>query len=195
MKILFEEKFVTELDPNWVWVHEAPSAWEIADGALHLRTLPGSLWGDSNNAYNFLLRSVESFIDGLAARVTVTNTPQVMGEQAGLIWYHDDDNYIKFVKESLNGEEWIVLAREEGGQPELINKTRISAESAELQLVLMGGKVQGKFRTSSEDNWQTVGKCAIVQEADPQVGLFTHGCPAEIERWVELREFSILKIE
>ena len=47
--------------------------------------------------------------DGLSSEVTVTNHPENQGEQAGLIWFHDEANYIKLVKESLEGSEWIVL--------------------------------------------------------------------------------------
>lgn len=193
MKTLFEENFTMGLDQDWTWVHEDPAAWRITDGILEMRTLPGSLWGDSNNAHNFLLRSVENFEAGLVTRVKVVNAPQLMGEQAGLIWYHDDDNYIKLVKESLEGVEWIVLAREESGQAELINKSRISVESAELQLVLQDGKVLGQYRASPEDDWQNVGECPLVGVAAPNVGLFTHGGPADVERWVALKDFSILK--
>ena len=173
MKILFEENFITELEKGWTWVHEEPTAWMISDGNLKLRTLPGTLWGDLNNAHNFLLRSVENFEAGLVTRVKVTNAPQLMGEQAGLIWYHDDDNYIKLVKESLEGVQWIVLAREEGGQAVLIDKTRISVETAELRLVLQDGKVLGQFRNSPEDDWQQVGECPLVGEVVPKIGLFT----------------------
>ena len=194
MKPLFEEKFASDLDDGWAWVHEETSAWKIVEGALHLRTLPGSLWGEANNAHNFLLRSMTNFPDGLATCVTVTNYPQIMGEQAGLIWYYDDDNYVKFVKESLEGVEWIVLAREADGQPELVNKTRISSESAELQLVRIDGKIQGQFRISADDDWQVVGACARVKDTAPQVGVFTHGGLTDIERQVEFRDFTILVI-
>jgi regulation of enolase protein 1 (concanavalin A-like superfamily) len=193
MKVIFEENFGEKLGQGWTWVHEEPAAWKIVDGALHLRTLPGTLWGDANNGHNFLLRLVEDLSNGLTIRVSVTNEPQLMSEQAGLIWYHDDDNYIKLVKESLEGVEWIVMAREEGGQPELVDKTRVAAPSAELQLVLVDGALHGQFRISSENKWQEVGKCALLGEAALKVGLFTHGGPAEIERWAEMRDFSMLK--
>ena len=193
MNVFFEENFVLELDQNWIWVHENPEAWKLEDGVLYLRVLPGTLWGDANNAFNFLLYPVSVSIDGLAIRVTVANQPRLMGEQAGLIWYHDDDNYIKLVKESLDGEEWIVLAREEGGKPELINKTTISSESAELQLVLAEGRVRGQFRVSPDDLWHPVGECDLLEAANPKVGLFTHGGSEEIERWAVFRNFSMRK--
>jgi len=193
MKTLFEEKFVGRLDPAWTWVHEKPGSWKIIDGALHLRTLPGSLWGESNDAHNFLLHTVDRLTNGLATRVTVTNQPQLMGEQAGLIWYYDDDNYIKLVKESLEDLQWIVLAREEDGQPALIDRTPIATQSAQLQLVLLDAEVHGQFRISPDDDWQQVGACALIGKSHARVGLFTHGGPQEIERWVALRDFSIIE--
>jgi len=193
MKTRFEDKFAGKLDQAWNWVNEQPGAWKVADGALHLRTLPGTLWGETNNAHNFLLHPLGERTEGVATRVTVRNHPQLIGEQAGLIWYYDDDNYIKLVKESLEGEQWIVLAREEGGQPALVDRTRLSAETAQLQLVLLGAELHGQFRCSPEDDWQEVGLCALVGDAEPRVGVFTHGGPDEIERWAELRDFSILE--
>ena len=195
MKQLFEENFIGQLDHDWIWVHEQSTAWKVAGGVLHLRTLPGTLWGEANNAHNFLLRTVEEMSNGMVSRVTVTSHPRLMGEQAGLIWYLDDDNYIKLVKESLDGSQWIVLAREQDGQPELIDKTRISVESAELQLALLGGVVHGQFRTSPTEDWRTVGECPLLDGANPKIGLFTHGGPQDIERWVELRNFALLNIE
>jgi hypothetical protein len=85
-----------------------------------------------------------------------------------------------------------VLAREQDGQAELINKTRISVESAELQLGLLDGIVHGQFRPSSKDDWQTVGECPLLEAAAPQIGLFTHGGPGDVKREVELRSFALL---
>ena len=91
--------------------------------------------------------------------------------------------------------QWIVLAREQGGQPELIAKTRIDAETAELQLAYLDGVVQGQICVSSKENWQAVGECPLLEGASPKIGLFTHGGPQDIERWVELRNFALLTIE
>lgn len=58
MKRVFEENFITELSGGWDLVHEEPTAWKIENDRLYLRTLPGTLWGKTNNAHNFLLRSI-----------------------------------------------------------------------------------------------------------------------------------------
>jgi regulation of enolase protein 1 (concanavalin A-like superfamily) len=191
MNKIFEDHFNNKLSDGWAWIHEEPKAWKIGHNALHLRTLPGSLWGEINNAHNFLLRPAINLTEGLTIQVNVTNYPQLMGEQAGLIWYHDDDNYIKLVKESLNGEEWIVLAREEAGEPKLINKTTIMGASAEIQFALRETKILGQFRTSAEQDWTEVGECAWIKENKPYIGLFTHGGPKDFERWAVFQGFSI----
>ena len=187
----FREEFKQTLDPDWTWVHEEPTAWKIEENALHLRTLPGTLWGEANNAHNFLLRPAENLTAGFAAQVRVTNAPQLMGEQAGLILYIDDDNYIKLVKESLEGEEWIVLAREEKGKSELVHKVGITGEAAEIRFVFTSDKAQGQFRMSAADEWTTVGECAFVGDVVPSIGLFTHGGPGDLERWATFQRFVI----
>ena len=67
MKMLFEENFMGNLNRNWIWVHEQSDAWKLRDGVLQLRTLPGTLWGEANNAHNFLLHPVEEMPNGLAS--------------------------------------------------------------------------------------------------------------------------------
>jgi regulation of enolase protein 1 (concanavalin A-like superfamily) len=113
-----------------------------------------------------------------------------MDEQAGLIWYLDDDNYIKLVKESLEGDEWIVLAREQGVQPELISKTRIAVKIAELQLKYLDSIFHGQFHTSPKDDWQVVSDCPLLEAAALKIGLFTHSGPQEIDRWIEMHAFA-----
>ena len=110
-----------------------------------------------------------------------------------LKYYNEVEESYTQRKESLDGEEWIVLAREENGEPKLINKTAISNESAELKLVLSSGKLEGHFRSMGGDTWQVVDCCKLIEKSNPQIGLFTHGCPSEIERWVVFKNFTVTK--
>lgn len=190
--VIFEESFDGGFAEDWGWLREEPAASRVGDGVLYLRSLPGTLWGDNNTARNFLLRPAQAQRDGLASEVTVTNHPELQGEQGGMNWYFDDDNYVKFIKECLQGSVWIVLAREEDGQAVLVNKLPVETESARLRLSLVDGTMVGQFRTSDDGEWQTVGTCAPVEKGDVKVGLYTHGGPADEEHWAELRDFRVL---
>jgi hypothetical protein len=64
-----------------------------------------------------------------------------------------------------------------------------------LQLILQDGIVYGQFRTSPKEDWQIVGECPLLEADAPKIGIFTHGGPGEIERWVEMRSFALLRTE
>ena len=189
---IFEEKFEGSFADDWTWLREVPEWSKVGDGVLCLRSMPGTLWGDNNSARNFLLRPAQPQRDGLASEVTVTNHPELQGEQGGMNWYFDDDNYVKFIKENLGGSVWIVLAREEDGQAVLVAKSPCETESARLRLGLVDGQMVGQFRTSDDAEWQVVGTCAPIDKGDVQLGLYTHGGPEDEAHWAELRDYRVL---
>ncbi len=192
-KKLFEAWRNETLDAAWWWLREEPSAWSLKNNTLHLHTLPGTLWGTNNTAKNILLRPALPIEDGLSSEVTVTNHPENQGEQAGLIWFHDEANYIKLVKESLEGSEWIVLGREQDDSPKLVARIPIVTESARLRLSLSGQTVVGWAQPDGEGSWEKIGECALVNEDNVHLGVFTHGSEPDAERWVTLRDFIIFQ--
>ena len=46
-----------------------------------------------------------------------------------------------------------------------------------------------------KEDWQAVGECLLLEGTNPKIGLFTHGGPKDIERWVELRSFALLTVD
>ena len=119
----------------------------------------------------------------------MVNQPLLQGEQAGLIWFIDESNYIKLIKECLEGSEWIVLAREENGKAALVNKIPIETASARLRLSFADGKMIGERMAANEETWQTVGECAALVDTTVHLGIYTHGGPEEEEHWAELSQF------
>ncbi len=185
----FEESFDGKLAKGWTWMWESPEAWRVGDGVLHVRALPGTLWGEQNNAHNILIRQETQVVAGLTSEVSVTNAPMLQGEQAGLIWFIDEAHYVKLVKENLEGTEWIVLAREEDDKGVLVSKLAIDANSARLRLSYADGKLTGERMAANEDTWQTVGECAALSGTSVRLGVFAHGGPEEEEHWAELCRF------
>jgi len=172
-------------------VRENSAAWEVAGGALRIRTLPGTLWGDRNNAVNVVTRAAPEMAEFVTEDI-VTKLPEAGGEQAGLLWYYDDANNIKLVKEMVGeGRLVIVMAREEDDQPGVVGEVPFAPATAQLRLALAGGRVTGHYRVSDEDGWQAVGECEPVGGA--RIGLCTHGSvPESEERWAEFRRFRVL---
>ncbi|MGC9522223.1 MAG: hypothetical protein ACP5HG_10150 [Anaerolineae bacterium] len=193
--VRFEETFEDQLSEGWSWIHEAPEAWHIKDQELHLQTLPGTLWGERNDARNILLRPALELEPGLASEVQVTNAPVLQGEQAGLIWYLDEGNYIKLVKERLDDRIWIVLAREENEQPALVNRVPFLPQTARLRLTLVQERVVGQVLTPEDSEWQTVGECDPISTPMLQFGIFTHGGPNDTRRSAQFSSFKVYRLE
>jgi hypothetical protein len=55
-RVLSEKKFTSPLSAGWYWVREDPKAWKVEKGSLLLRSLPGYVYINYNNARNVLLR-------------------------------------------------------------------------------------------------------------------------------------------
>jgi regulation of enolase protein 1 (concanavalin A-like superfamily) len=187
----FEDAFAGSLSDGWHWIREAPEAWRVAEDALHIRALPGTLWGERNDARNILLRAAEPVAEGFANEVTVRNAPQAQGEQGGVIWYVNDGTYIKLIKECLENSVWIVLAREVDDQAALVNKIPWDGDRAHLRLALEEGKVIGRARDPEGGDWQVVGVCEPLPATKVHPGIFTHGGPEDEARWAEFTEFAV----
>jgi len=83
----------------------------------------GSFFKDAP-AKNMLGRKV--WPDVGVMEVTVEMETRNWGEQAGIFFYYDDDNYVKLVLEGMkDGKTGIVLAREEAGSPSVVKKIKL----------------------------------------------------------------------
>ena len=128
------------LAAGWTWKNEVPGAWRLTDGALHLRTQPGNLWGASNNAKNLLLRPLPVARDGLSTEVTMRSAPRGGYEQAGLVWYWDDDHYVKIVREHFGDRDIINFVVETNGTPRIHRVPPGGKESIVMNLSSAAGQ-------------------------------------------------------
>merc|ERR1711920_508444 len=121
--------------------------------------------------------------------VEVPPTPGNFGEQAGLFWYFDDDNYVKLVMEWMqDGNASIVLARESqaDGGPEVAASITLDEEEVQQPLRLrfevspdglkLSGVLVGAYYM------RLIGSCSAVfpdLPATPSVGFSAHGAASE----------------
>ncbi len=88
----------TALQSGWSWVRQDSQHWSLTarPGYLQIRTQGGELGGSYNDAHNILLRDAPA--GDFTWQTTVDFSPQNNYQQAGLLVYQDDDNYIKLVR-------------------------------------------------------------------------------------------------
>ena len=103
---------------NFEILNESPDSIDNIDGKIVIRTSCGSMWGKGNTSKNILLTRT-SFTE-VQAEVVVEISPQNDGEQAGIVLFQDSDNYIKFIREMVGGEQTIILVKEIDGSPQVM---------------------------------------------------------------------------
>lgn len=195
------EEIVSEgfVEKGWSWVRQDNDGIvhmpQLPTEELRLKPLPGGIWGDvfaAKPARNFLLRPQTDFN---AVQVTVTMNPKTWGEQAGLFWLVDDDNYAKLVVEGMkDGSTCIVMAVEIQGSPKVLAKVPWTPDkSVTLRLerspqgTLTGSIVSYCIRL--------VARCDVSSfQRTVRVGVAAHGGEAQSSTVASLSEWQCLRV-
>ncbi len=190
-----QENFLKPLSSSWEWIRENPQTYRFDDKGLWIQPEPGSLMGEGKGVKNILVRSLPE--TARKVQVTVEFHAEIQYEQAGLILYRNDDQYIKLVKEFVDGEPWIVMGIEGGGKITFLNKVPITGESVTLRLEWANRTFQGFF-VDAEGKKVLVGSGVFSMYPQfpmkdyPRIGLFTQNGNPGVERWARFTEMTIL---
>jgi hypothetical protein len=156
------------LNAAWGWVREDPTHWSLITrtGYLSIATQAGDLWQANNNAKNLLLLSAPGGDFEISTRVEVA--PAQNGQQAVLLIYGDDDNYVRLDRAYDNGGLVRVVA-EAGGMPlSWVQPTELTA--LYLKLSRIGTSYTG-FYSADGAHWAEVGGIASINLPAARAGL------------------------
>ncbi|MBR3527120.1 MAG: glycoside hydrolase family 3 C-terminal domain-containing protein [Bacteroidales bacterium] len=85
------------LGSQWSWVREDPALWSLSErpGSIVLTSAKGDIAGAGNDAQNILLQEANAdwTVD---TKLTCLSAPAAPAQNAGLVAYQDDDNFVKF---------------------------------------------------------------------------------------------------
>lgn len=190
--VLFTDDFDTKLQPGWQWVREDKEEWRIRGGELQVRSQHGRIWG-GNDAKNLLLVGPLKSRN-MAARVSVVHQPKEKYEQAGPLWYIDDDNFVKLISEQIDGKMYVVVARELAGRGKVVGKVMVPWANVQLRLVVQGNRVTGQWRLTDTHVWSESGHCDFDAKGSPRFGLFTQNGAKDIVRWVRFDDFVVSEL-
>ena len=189
---IFEEGFDKLLKPGWEWVREDKSEWRIDDGKLVVRSQFGRIWAGADAKNLLIFRPLKS--PAMAAVVSVAHEPKEKWEQAGLLWYVDDDNFVKLISEQIDGKMYIVTARELDRRGKVVGKIEVPSANVELRLKVESKQVTGQWRPDDKSDWIDAGTCEFTAEGTPRFGIFTQNGAEEQVRWVRFDNFAIVKL-
>jgi hypothetical protein len=196
-KTLFTEPFAEKLADGWTWLREDPKGWRLDKGTLIVRTATGGLWRKDNGGSNILLRTPPKVKDGkLAVEVLVDIQPTNAYENAGLIWYYDDDNYTILVKEKIGNDVLVHLFSERDAKPgTAFHKKFNERNDGWFRMEVEPGKLSGHYRTSSKEEWLKLGQCDLPLRGEPKIGLTTAYSAKDADHFTRFSNFRMLQIQ
>jgi regulation of enolase protein 1 (concanavalin A-like superfamily) len=195
-KWLFEDKLAAKPGKGWSWIREDAAAAKVEKGALHLKALPGTIWEKAATQKNILVRELPAYKaeeGSIAVEVAVTHAPGVDGEQAGIMLYQDDDNYLKLCRGRVDGKTGIIFSRELAGFPTTPGERVDGAASHRLRIRWEPQRVTAEILPAGAPKWLVAGYCEspFRKPEGVKVALYACGAPADAARWAQFSDFRI----
>lgn len=192
--VVFRAAFAgPELEQGWQWVREDAATWSLGSDGIALVASLGGIWGQAFAdipAPSLLLRPLEA-ANACEVTVRMPNAPGQHGEQAGLFWYLDDNNYAKLVVEWFpDGTASVVLAREVDSVPSVIGQAsletdevfapirlrlELSNDGSQLSGVIVGAYYMRLVGSCTAIGPGSCGESTCDSTAPPSIGIAFHG--------------------
>eukprot|EP00299_Pterocystis_sp_00344_P006722 c1870_g1_i1.p1 GENE.c1870_g1_i1~~c1870_g1_i1.p1 ORF type:complete len:195 (+),score=38.05 c1870_g1_i1:38-622(+) len=190
--------------PAHTFVREDPAGWRLTSAnEIEIFGADGSIWGTLEDRKKWFGKAEPPVTNILVlteefgqATVAVDLVPKVFGSQAGLVFYANDSNYIKFVVEGnkTNGTMFI-FAQQINDVPEVLAKVDFDsshpANPISLRLTSSAEGVKAEYNLGH--TWVTVLNSeslpclASVPHSQPRFGLMTNS----VNDWVKFSAFSV----
>ncbi len=156
------------LNSRWHWKRENRSRWSLQErpGFLLIKTENGDIWERTNNNRNLLYTEAEQ--PDLMVETRLEFSPVKNWQQAGLIIYRNDDNYVRMTFGYIDGRK-IEFSYENSGKFKFIQKN-YRAVVVYLRLLKKGNTCSGYFSEDGQ-NFTLIGEYNINFTGKSRVGL------------------------
>lgn len=147
----------TALDSHWSWVREDNTKWSLTSnsGFMTLTTQFGGIESTNTSAKNILLKN--SVGDHYSLETKLNLAPTQDYQQAGLVMYNDDNNFIKLVKAYITSGVRLQFAKETAGSTAVIAEVAAPAGAdIHLRLTKTGSRYNAYYSTDGVA-WTLIG--------------------------------------
>lgn len=205
---LFTERFEGPLDPGWRWVGEFEQGWRLAQGRIAIRTHPAGIHGQNNEAQNILLRKLPDIGGPICVDVFLNNRPHGLYENAGLLLYVDDENYVRVNKEAFPGHrdppvalqvvseiEGVFYDNDDISEDNISEKVPYKRDApVYLRMRIDEAEVTGFYREYPHAPWLKIGTIRRPITGQLWCGIETsYGVPGA-DRWARFDDFEISSV-
>ncbi len=121
-KSVSDEFNSSTLTKQWSWLRENTSNWSLSkkSGSLQITSEKGDIVSSNNNAMNILLQSANTDWT-IESKMVCSRKPSGSSQNAGILAYQDDDNFVKLVYRAGGGMRGMGGPAAPGVQPGLLD--------------------------------------------------------------------------
>lgn len=168
-EIVFQDDFSKSmLNPRWTWVRQDSTHWSLTEhpGYLRITIQHGTLWKGHDDARNLLVQPAPSGDFDLLTCVTIK--PTINWQQAGLLIYQDDDNYLRLISAYDDGRK-VSFVKEVSGSG-LGNNIACNLTATYLKVTKRGNTYTG-FYSADGSSWIEVYRYTDIDFSNLKIGL------------------------
>ncbi|GKX27565.1 hypothetical protein SH1V18_00450 [Vallitalea longa] len=187
---------IKELSENWEIVRENSNLWKFAqDGSdkISIKQTAGCHWNNFEPKGNNLFITEPNAQDNENYSVTVkmTGVTTTGYEQAGLLIYKDDDNFVQIARMHKMGNPLIAMnTRSNGDNVEDVKPEKAGYTNATIYLKLLknNDNYTGYYSEDGQ-NWVEVANVDNATLDNARIGLFAS--TEDVDDWFEFEEFKV----
>lgn len=158
------------LKKMWFWKNEDPTHWNLNtnSGYLSITTQFGDIYATTNNAQNILLQTApeENFI--IITKLAISSDTHA--QQAGLVVYGDDDNYIRLTRGFMYNGNRVEYIEEQDGLITSTNYIDVDAGDIYLAIKKTDGIYVGSYSLNGIE-WFEIDQSVNFFDASLKIGL------------------------
>ena len=144
------------LNSRWSWLREDRPFWSLNGSELQITTQRGALNGtDYNDVRNMLLQDAPASGD-FRFFTKLDFSPDSSLHNAGLVYYVDDDNYIRVSRGRHDAVNGVWMETEVNGWPQIAFVHDISANPIYLRLSRVSGDVFRSMYSINGTDWTMI---------------------------------------
>jgi beta-glucosidase len=153
----------SSLAKEWSWVRENPTNWSLSKnaGSLVITSGKGDITEANNNAENILLQSANTDWT-VESKIVCSRKPSGNSQNAGLLAYQDDDNFVKLVYTAGGGGR-----RRPAGSGDQSCTIELSVESKGIQ------------KSSVTLNMEGIKENTLVLKLEKKGSIYTASCSSD----------------
>lgn len=178
----------------WQIIRENPLTWKLLDdnSQLSIKQTLGSHWDNKDPKGNnmFVINPTLQDAENFSVTVKMTGKTTTGYEQAGLLIYKDDNNFVQVARMHKAGNPLIAMNTRSGSNVADISGSKKAPSDETIYLkITKSGNAYNSFYSLDGLNWESTGSCTNANLVNAKIGVFSSS--EDVDNWFTFEEVRV----